>query len=101
MDTFESLGLQSSEDFVVVLGQSAFYEGYLGSAAPESAPDLLSALAAKDLVRVDELAAGLTARSPRLRGRYPGSSVPQKTAPCWRGRTVCGWRGCDGACEPA
>ncbi len=82
VDTFESLGLRASEDFMVVLGQSAFYEGYLGSAAPEAVPDLLSALAAKDLVRVDELADGLTgevaeaAREiPRIVGPAKDSSV--------------------------
>ncbi|MGB3682382.1 MAG: ATP phosphoribosyltransferase regulatory subunit [Rubrobacteraceae bacterium] len=59
VDVLESLGLSAQEDFAIVLGQSAFYEGYLRSVAPEAAPGLLSALAAKDLVRVDELAAGL------------------------------------------
>ncbi len=59
IDTLENLGLRASEDFAVVLGQTAFYEGYLRSTAPEVAPDLLAALAAKDLVRVDELADGL------------------------------------------
>jgi ATP phosphoribosyltransferase regulatory subunit len=59
VDTLESLGLRASEDFAVVLGQTAFYEGYLRAVAPEAATELLGALAAKDLVRVDELAAGL------------------------------------------
>ena len=60
VDTLESLGLRASEDFAVVLGQTAFYEGYLRSVAPEAAPEILGALAAKDLVRVDELADGLS-----------------------------------------
>lgn len=59
VNTLESLGLRPAEGFAVVLGQTAFYEGYLRSAAPEAAPEILGALAAKDLVRVDELAAGL------------------------------------------
>ncbi len=59
VDALESLGLRPSSDFVVVLGQTAFYEGYLRARAPEAAPALLSALAAKDLVGVDEVAATL------------------------------------------
>jgi ATP phosphoribosyltransferase regulatory subunit len=60
VDVLESLGLRAPDDFAVVLGQTAFYEGYLQATAPEVASDLLAALAAKDLVRVDELAAGLS-----------------------------------------
>src|SRR5919199_2362768 len=52
VDALESVGLR---DFVVVLGQTAFYEGYLRRVAPEVAAELLVALAAKDLVRVDEI----------------------------------------------
>ncbi len=59
VDVLESLGLRAPDDFAVVLGQTAFYEGYLKSAAPQAAPDLLAALAAKDLVRVDEISGGL------------------------------------------
>ncbi|CAN5518984.1 ATP phosphoribosyltransferase regulatory subunit [soil metagenome] len=59
VDVLESLGLRAPDDFAVVLGQTAFYEGYLRDAAPEAAPDLLAALAAKDLVRVDGISAGL------------------------------------------
>src|ERR687893_1792859 len=36
VDVLESAGLR---DFVVVLGQAAFYEGYLGRAAPRAASD--------------------------------------------------------------
>jgi ATP phosphoribosyltransferase regulatory subunit len=59
IDALQSTGLSAPDDFAVVLGQAAFYEGYLRHAAPEAAEDLLAALAAKDLVRVDELSAGL------------------------------------------
>jgi ATP phosphoribosyltransferase regulatory subunit len=59
VDVLESLGLRAPDDFAIVLGQTAFYEGYLKFAAPEAAPDLLAALAAKDLVRVDEISGGL------------------------------------------
>jgi ATP phosphoribosyltransferase regulatory subunit len=59
VDALESLGLRASSDFVLVLGQTAFYEGYLRRHAPGAAPALLSALAAKDLVRVDEVSATL------------------------------------------
>src|SRR5918992_96328 len=59
VETLESLGLRSPQDFVVVLGQTAFYEGYLRRVAPEAAPELLEALAAKDLVRVDEISEGV------------------------------------------
>jgi ATP phosphoribosyltransferase regulatory subunit len=60
VDTLESVGLR---DFVVVLGQTAFYEGYLRRMAPEAASELLAALAAKDLVRVDEISLKLPAGS--------------------------------------
>ena len=59
IDALQSTGLAAPEDFAVVLGQTAFYEGYLRRAAPAAAEDLLAALAAKDLVRIDELSAGL------------------------------------------
>jgi ATP phosphoribosyltransferase regulatory subunit len=59
VETLESVGLRPPRDFVVVLGQTAFYEGYLRRVAPEAAPELLEALAAKDLVRVDEISEGV------------------------------------------
>jgi ATP phosphoribosyltransferase regulatory subunit len=59
VDVMNTLGLEAPGDFAVVLGQTAFYEAYLWHAAPEAAPDLLAALAAKELVRVDAVAAGL------------------------------------------
>src|ERR671917_976766 len=49
VDTLESLDLEAPRDFVVVLGQTAFYDGYLRRMAPDAAPELLAALAAKDL----------------------------------------------------
>jgi ATP phosphoribosyltransferase regulatory subunit len=82
IDALESLGLRAQDDFVVVLGQTAFYEGYLRARAPEVAPDLLTALAAKDLVRVDELSATLPEEAaagargiPRLVGPATEGSV--------------------------
>jgi ATP phosphoribosyltransferase regulatory subunit len=59
VDVMNTLGLEAPGDFAVVLGQTAFYEAYLWHAAPEAAPGLLAALAAKELVRVDAVAAGL------------------------------------------
>jgi ATP phosphoribosyltransferase regulatory subunit len=59
VDVMNTLGLEAPDEFAVVLGQTAFYESYLQHAAPEAAPDLLTALAAKDLVRVEAVAAGL------------------------------------------
>jgi ATP phosphoribosyltransferase regulatory subunit len=59
VDVLNILGLEAPGDFAVVLGQSAFYEAYLWHVAPETAPALLEALAAKDLVRVDAIAAAL------------------------------------------
>ncbi len=64
VDTLESVGLR---DFVVVLGQTAFYEGYLHRTAPEVASELLAALAAKDLVRVDEISRKLPAGANGVR----------------------------------
>jgi ATP phosphoribosyltransferase regulatory subunit len=76
VDALESVGLR---DFVVVLGQTAFYEGYLRRTAPEVASELLAALAAKDLVRVDEISSNLPAgvrEIPRLVGpATDGSSL--------------------------
>src|SRR4051794_17962096 len=59
VDVLNALGLEAPGDFAVVLGQTAFYEAYLRHVAPEAAPALLEALAAKDLVRVDAIAAAL------------------------------------------
>jgi ATP phosphoribosyltransferase regulatory subunit len=60
IETLESLGLRAPRDFVLVLGQAAFYEGYLRRVAPDVVSELLEALAAKDLVRVDEISADVT-----------------------------------------
>jgi ATP phosphoribosyltransferase regulatory subunit len=83
VETLQSLGLRAPRDFVLVLGQSAFYEGYLRRVAPEGASELLAALAAKDLVRVDEIspdvpdeAAGVR-EIPRLVGPATDASIMQ------------------------
>ncbi len=69
VDVLESLGLRAPEDFAVVLGQSAFYAGYLRHAVPEAAQAVISALAAKDLVAVDAIADGLPGdAAARVRG---------------------------------
>jgi ATP phosphoribosyltransferase regulatory subunit len=84
IETLESVGLRAPRDFVLVLGQTAFYEGYLRQVAPEAASELLAALAAKDLVRVDEVspdipdeAAGVR-EIPRLVGPATDASVMQR-----------------------
>ncbi len=59
VDVLNTLGLEAPDDFAVVLGQTAFYEAYLRQVAPEATPALLAALAAKDFVRIDALAAAL------------------------------------------
>jgi ATP phosphoribosyltransferase regulatory subunit len=61
VDVLHSLGLSAPSDFAVVLGQSAFYAGYLRHAVPDAATAVISALAAKDLVAVDHLAGKLPA----------------------------------------
>lgn len=61
VDVLEAAGLDyrasggEPPDFGIALGQSAFFEGYLRHAAPDHEREILEALAAKDLVRVDEL----------------------------------------------
>ena len=87
VDVLQTLGLSAPEDFAVVLGQSAFYDGFLSHAAPEAAPQLLAALAAKDLVRVDELARDLpeeigaaVREIPRLVGPATDGSVLDEAA---------------------
>jgi ATP phosphoribosyltransferase regulatory subunit len=68
VETLQSVGLRSPRDFVLVLGQTAFYEGYLRRVVPEAAPELLEALAAKDLVRVDELSEEVPDAAEGVRG---------------------------------
>jgi ATP phosphoribosyltransferase regulatory subunit len=83
LDALESVGLR---DFVVVLGQTAFYEGYLRRTVPEVASELLAALAAKDLVRVDEISENIPSASdgvreiPRLVGPATDASVLERAA---------------------
>jgi ATP phosphoribosyltransferase regulatory subunit len=84
IETLESLGLRAPRDFVLVLGQTAFYEGYLRRVAPDLASELLEALAAKDLVRVDEISANVTVEAagvreiPRLVGPATDASVLER-----------------------
>ena len=61
VDVLQSLGLSAPSDFAVVLGQSAFYAGYLRHAVPDVATSVTTALAAKDLVAVDAIARDLPA----------------------------------------
>jgi ATP phosphoribosyltransferase regulatory subunit len=67
VEALQSVGLGAPQDFVLVLGQTAFYEGYLRRVAPEATSGLLAALAAKDLVRVDEISEGLLGGAPGVR----------------------------------
>jgi ATP phosphoribosyltransferase regulatory subunit len=87
VDVLNTLGLEAPGDFAVVLGQTAFYEAYLRRAAPEVAPAFLAALAAKDLVRVDALAADLpdevaaaVREIPRLVGSTADGAVLEEAA---------------------
>jgi ATP phosphoribosyltransferase regulatory subunit len=81
IEALESVGLR---DFVVVLGQTAFYEGYLRRKAPGVVSELLAALAAKDLVRVDELSSSVQAEGireiPRLVGPATDGSVLERAS---------------------
>src|SRR5829696_8013069 len=63
VDVLNSLGLEAPSDFAVVLGQSAFYAGYLRHVVPDAATAVTGALAAKDLVTIDELAGELPAEA--------------------------------------
>ncbi len=87
VDVLQSLGLKAPSDFAVVLGQSAFYSGYLRHVVPEAATPVAAALAAKDLVAVDALANGLPADAaagvrgiPRLVGPATEGSVLEEAA---------------------
>ena len=87
VDVLGSLGLRAPDHFAVVLGQTAFYEGYLRHVAPEAAPEILRALAAKDLVAVDALAEGLPKEAalgvrgiPRLVGPASDGTVLEEAA---------------------
>ena len=85
VDVLQSLGLRAPSDFAVVLGQSAFYSGYLRHVAPDAAMPVTAALAAKDLVAVDALARtlpeGIAAGIrgiPRLVGSAADGSVVEQ-----------------------
>ncbi|HET7269931.1 MAG TPA: ATP phosphoribosyltransferase regulatory subunit [Rubrobacter sp.] len=80
VDVLQSLGLEAPSDFAVVLGQSAFYAGYLRHTAPDAATAVTAALAAKDLVTVDAIARDLPAGAgvsgiPRLVGPATDGSI--------------------------
>ncbi|MEJ7840378.1 MAG: ATP phosphoribosyltransferase regulatory subunit [Rubrobacter sp.] len=85
VDVLHTLGLRPGTDFVLVLGQAAFYRGHLNGAAPGVAAEVLAALADKDLVRVDEISHSLqpeVAASvrdiPRLVGPAADGSVLER-----------------------
>src|SRR5829696_4668576 len=82
VDVLESLGLDAPSDFAVVLGQSAFYSGYLRHVAPDVALPVTAALAEKDLVAVDAIARDLPSDAaagvrgiPRLVGPATDGSI--------------------------
>ena len=85
VDVLQNLGLEAPSEFAVVLGQSAFYSGYLRHVAPEVASPVTDALAAKDLVAVDALASDLPAGTaagvrgiPRLVGPATDASIVEE-----------------------
>jgi ATP phosphoribosyltransferase regulatory subunit len=85
VDVLQNLGLEAPSEFAVVLGQSAFYSGYLRHVAPEAASPVTAALAAKDLVAVDALARDLPADTaagvrgiPRLVGPATDASIVEE-----------------------
>ena len=85
IDVLQSLGLEAPSDFAVVLGQSAFYSGYLRHIAPDVATTVTAALAAKDLVAVDAIARDLPADAaagvrgiPRLVGPATDGSLVEE-----------------------
>ena len=85
VDVLYSLGLKAPSEFAVVLGQSAFYSGYLRHVVPEAATPVIAALAVKDLVAVDALADGLNEDAaagvrgiPRLVGPAMDGSIVEE-----------------------
>jgi len=85
VDVLQSLDLSAPSDFAVVLGQSAFYAGYLRHTAPDAATAVTTALAAKDLVAVDAIAGDLPADAaagvreiPRLVGPATDASLVEE-----------------------
>ena len=87
VDVLQSLGLQAPSDFAVVLGQSAFFSGYLRHVAPDVATPVTAALAAKDLVAVDAIARNLPPDAaagirgiPRLVGPATDGSIVEEAA---------------------
>jgi ATP phosphoribosyltransferase regulatory subunit len=83
VDILQSLGLSAPTDFAVVLGQSAFYAGFLRHTAPEAATPVTAALAAKDLVAVDAIAGDLPAKTAAgVRG------IPRLVGPATQGALI-------------
>jgi ATP phosphoribosyltransferase regulatory subunit len=92
VDVLQTLGLRPGTDFALVLGQAAFYRGYLRSAAPGVAAEVLAALADKDLVRVDAIShtiepevAAAVREIPRLVGPAADGSVLERAGRYTRG----------------
>ncbi len=92
VDVLQTLGLRPGTDFALVLGQAAFYRGYLRSAAPGVAAEVLAALADKDLVRVDAIShtiepevAAAVREIPRLVGPAADGSVLERAGRYNRG----------------
>src|SRR5215210_5142382 len=87
VDVLGTLGLRPGADFALVLGQAAFYRGYLNGAAPGVAAEVLAALADKDLVRVDEISntlepevAATVREIPRLVGPAEDGTMLERAA---------------------
>ena len=102
VDVLESLGSRAPSEFAVVLGQTAFYEGYLRHVAPEAAATVLDALAAKDLVAVDAISRELPAETAAGVREHTASRRPRDGRLHPRGgRAVRGGRGQGGPRELA
>ena len=87
VDVLGTLGLRPGADFALVLGQAAFYRGYLNGAVPGVAAEVLAALADKDLVRVDEISntlepevAATVREIPRLVGPAEDGTMLERAA---------------------
>ena len=85
IDLLQGLGLRPTADFALILGQAAFYRGYIQQHAPEAAEELLAALTEKDLVGVDDISRGFPdavgsgiREIPRLVGRATDGAVLER-----------------------
>ena len=92
VDVLQSLGLEAPSDFAVVLGQSAFYSGYLRHVAPEAATPVTRRPRRQGPRRRRRASrATCPPTSPPASAAYRASSVPRRTASVVeRGRTVRG-----------